>query len=199
MADVSRDYMINIVTLSSERYLVDVGMSAKGPMIPILLNDDPRPITSVAPRSVRLINGFLPESTSREAAHKCWQLEHRYRGDQAWISVYAFADVEFIPADFQVMNWYINTHPKSWFTQQITTSKMLLTQDGKEIIGDLTLYKNVLQRRVRGRVKLRIECRSEDERVLVLRQHFGIHLDARQRRSIYDTISLRLSFATSMN
>ena len=167
--------MINIVTLSSERYLMDVGMNAKGPTIPIALNHEPRPVVSVAPRSVRLIKDFLPESTSRDTAHRYWQLEQRYSEHQAWTSVYAFAEVEFIPADFQVMNWYINTHPKSWFTQQIMIGKMLLTEDSKEVIGDLTLCKNLLQRRVRGRIEMKVECRSEDERVLVLSRHFGIH------------------------
>ena len=181
--------MVNIVTLSSERYLVDVGMNAKGPMIPILLNEDPSPTASVAPRSVRLIKDFIAGSTSRDVAHKCWQLEQRYGEDQAWISVYAFAEVEFIPADFQVMHWYINTHPKSWFTQQIMISKMLLDQDGEEIIGDLPLYKSVLQKRMRGRVELKNMCRSEDERIRVLHRYFGIHLNERQRHSIYNTAS----------
>ncbi|KAL9088351.1 MAG: hypothetical protein Q9165_006276 [Trypethelium subeluteriae] len=183
------DHMILMVTLSSERYLVDVGMNAKGPMVPIPMIHDPQPIVSVAPRTVRLIQDFLPESTSRDPAHRYWQLEQRYSEQQAWTSVYAFAEVEFIPPDFHVMNWYINTHPTSWFTQQIMIGKMILTEDKKEIIGDLTLHKNVLQRRVRGRIELKVECRSEDERVLALSRHFDIHLNGRQRRGILNTVS----------
>ncbi|KAI4154211.1 MAG: hypothetical protein LQ340_001823 [Diploschistes diacapsis] len=181
--------MINTVEMSSERYLVDVGMNAKGPILPILLAENKAPIRSIAPRSVRLIRGFLPESTSRHEAHKCWQLEQRYGDDQPWISVYAFPDVEFIPADFAVMNWYVSTHRRSWFTHKVTVGKMLLDEHGKEIVGDLTLYEKVLKRRVRGQTELGISCQSEEERVRLLQQHFDIELNALQQRSICGTTS----------
>ena len=184
--------MINIVNLSSDRYLVDVGMNAKGPLAPLRLREEDAPdapILSLAPRIVRLIKEFLPESVSHHPTHKCWQLEQRYGDRQPWISVYAFSDVEFIPADFLVMNWYVNHNPKSWFTHKITIGKMLLSEDMEEIVGDLTLYERVLKKRVRGHLESEIVCHTEEERVCLLQECFGVQLNARQRSSIFGTMS----------
>ena len=181
--------MVNIVELSSQRYLVDVGMSAKGPMVPVLLQENSSPFTSIAPRRVRLVREYLPEATSRYKGHECWQLQQCYNDDRPWISIYAFSDVEFIPADFVVMNWYINTHPRSWFTHKIMVGKMLLSEDGQEIVGDLTLYEKALRKRVRGRIELDVAFQSEEERILLLQEHFDIQLDAHERRSIHGTMS----------
>ena len=164
-------------------------MNAKGPLTPVPLLEHTGPLAAIAPRSVQLIKGYLPESTSRNADQQWWQLKQRYANDQPWISTYAFTEIEFFPNDFEVMNWYINTHPRSWFTQKLVVGKMLLGEDGRDIIGDLTLYDKTMRRRICGQVDLTIECDSEDERVLLLQQYFGISLDARERRSISGTAS----------
>ena len=181
--------MINIVSLSSEPYLVDVGMYAKGPIVPIPLKEDQRTFLAVAPRSVRLIKDFLPESSSRNAIYRCWQLQQRYADDLPWTSVYAFADAEFFPADFAMMDWWINANHKSWFTHKIIVERMLLNDDGEELVGSVTLFERVLRKRMQGRTELKTECKSEAERVELLWQYFQIRLTTSERQSISGTMS----------
>ena len=182
--------MINIVRLSSESFLVDVGMNAKGPLVPIPLREGMADFAAAAPRRVRLVRDFIPEATSRCAASKqSWQLEQRYGSDASWTSVYAFHEIEFIPNDFDMINWYVTTHRRSWFTQQIVVGKLLLDTKGEEIVGDVTLFGDTLKKRVRGHTEQEIVCESEDERIFHLEDKFGIRLSARERRSICGTVS----------
>ena len=58
---LARDHLVNLVTLSSQRYLVDVGMNARGPIVPLPLISDTSAF-SVYPRKARLLHG---SSTAR--------------------------------------------------------------------------------------------------------------------------------------
>ncbi|KAF6221274.1 hypothetical protein HO133_002129 [Letharia lupina] len=51
-APLARDHLVNLVTLSSQRYLVDVGMNARGPIVPLPLISGTSTF-SVSPRKTR--------------------------------------------------------------------------------------------------------------------------------------------------
>ena len=184
-----RNHMINVVTLSNERYLVDVGVGAHGPAVPIPLSEDHSPLASMVPRSIRLVKDFIPESTSHDPNHKYWRLQERYSDNKPWTQIYAFADIEFIPADFEVIKWFINANRASWFTHKIMVSKMLLSPNREEIIGSLTLFEKELKKRTHDSTETISVCKTENERISVLKEYFDITLSVREQRSIQGTAS----------
>lgn len=180
--------MVNIVTFSSQRYLVDVGMGTRGPMVPLALIPGASAF-SISPRTARLLHGCIPEHTSSRASNALWQLEIRNRADSPWIPTYAFTEIEFLPQDFEVLNFYITKHPRSWFTHKILVVRMILDEDMQEIMGDVTLFERSLVKRIHGKVELEIYCKSEKERVDLLWKWFRIKLTDAEQQAIRSTVS----------
>ena len=91
------------MTLSSQRYLVDVGMNARSPIVRLPLLSD-NPAFSIFPRKARLLHGSFPEHTTSHTLNLMWRLEVHNHEDCEWIPTYAFSDIEFMPVDFAMMN-----------------------------------------------------------------------------------------------
>ena len=175
--------MVNIVSLSSRRYLVDVGMNARGPIVPLHLISG-IPTFSIAPRKARLLHSSIPEHTTSHIPNLMWCLEVRNAEGSPWIPTYAFGDIEFLPVDFEMMNWYTTTCPRSWFTHKIIVGRMVMDSQMKEIVGDITLFERTLRKRINGDVTFEVECKSEKQRLELLQQHFGIKLTDIKRKGI---------------
>ena len=167
--------MVNLVTLSSQRYLVDVGMNARGPIVPLPLISD-SPVFSVSPRKARLLHSSIPEHTTSHTLNMMWRLEVRNHEGCQWTPTYAFSEIEFLPVDFEMMNWYTMTSPRSFLSHKILVGRMILDSRTEEIIGDMTLFERTLRKRVHGKLVFEVECKSENERVKLLQEHFGIRL-----------------------
>ena len=163
------------MTLSSQRYLVDVGMNARGPIVamPLISNTS---TFSISPREARLLYGPIPEHTSSDALNKMWLLEVRNNESCQWTPTYVFSEIEFLHADFEMMCWYTSTSPRSWFTHKIFVGRMILDKIRQEIVGDITLLESILRKRIHGQVSFEVECKSEKERVKLLQEHFAIKL-----------------------
>ena len=91
------------MTLSSQRYLVDVGMNACGPIVrlPLLSHN---PTFSEFPRKVRLLHGSILEHTTSHTLNLMWRLEVRNHEDCQWIPTYAFNEIKCLPVDYAMMN-----------------------------------------------------------------------------------------------
>ena len=175
--------MINVVTLSSQRYLVDVGMNARGPIVPLPLLSD-NPAFSVFPRKARLLHDSIPEHTTSHSLNLMWRLEVRNDEDCQWIPTYAFSEIEFLPVDFEMMNWYTTRSPRSFLTHKILVGRMITDTKTEEIIGDMTLFEGTLRKRIHGKIIFEKECKSESERVELLKEHFEIRLRDCERKGI---------------
>lgn len=184
----SRDHLVNIVTLSSQRYLVDVGMNARGPIVPMPLISDV-PVFSISPRKARLLHSSIPEMTTSHALNTMWRLEVRNHQGSPWIPTYAFSEIEFLPVDFEMMNWYLITNPRSFFTHKILVGRVILDKQREEIVGDTTLFERTLRKRIHGKVELEVECKSEEERLELLQEYFKISLTEVERNGIVGRVS----------
>ena len=180
---LARDHRVNIVTLSSQCYLVDVGMNARGPIVPMPMISGTS-MFSISPREARLLHSSIPEHTSSNALNMMWRLEVRNNEGSPWTPTYAFSEIEFLHADFEMMCWYTSTSPRSWFTHKILVGQMILDKQRQEIIGDVTLFEAMLRKRIHGETCFEVECKSEKERVSVLQEHFGIKLTDVERNGI---------------
>ena len=92
--------MVNLVTLSSQRYLVDVGMNARGPIVPLPLIPDTCAV-SISPRQARLLHSSIPDHTTSHALNVMWRLGIRFHEGCQWTPTYAFSEIEFLPVDFE--------------------------------------------------------------------------------------------------
>lgn len=182
-------HIVNIVTLpDSTRWMLDVGFGGDGATVPVPLVEN-QPTPNIGTQEIRLARDFLPDQTLRDdPARQMWIYQYRNAADREWNSFYAFSElVEFLPADFHVMNWYTGSAAESFQTFTTLVVKFLRRagEDGEgEVYGKRMLVNGVVKENLGGRTKVVKECVSEAERVEALREWFGIELTAEERDSI---------------
>lgn len=182
-------HMVNIITIQGVRYMVDVGFGAGGATKPLPLEDGTIRLNIKPEQSVRLRFDTIDEFENPNS--KVWIYERRIADDKPWSPCYCFPDnVEFIPADFQVMNHFTSTNKRVFFTHMILAVKHILSEDGGEIVGETVLMGNKLHRRVYGQKEELGTLESEDQRVEALEKHLGIRLNDMQRYGILGMASM---------
>jgi len=116
-----------------------------------------------------------------------------------WNSFYAFPEMEFTEEDFKVVNWWTSTSmaETNWQTRRVLVVRFLrgvVEKEGREeegeeggregIVGKVMLVNGEVKRNDGGKTKVVRVCRSEEERVEVLREEFGIELTEEEREGI---------------
>lgn len=172
--------MINIVTLTEGRkYMLDVGFGGDGPTRPLPLVEN---VVSpgIGMQDVRLVKeNIAPNSDSSQ---RLWIYQTRYKPEDQWRPVYCFTELEFLPADFVMMNFYTSQCRQCWFTYRIIAVRMI--REGSEIVGKVSLNVDVVKRILNGQTERLTRCGSEEERVKALEVWFAITLTAEETRSI---------------
>lgn len=188
-------HMLNIVTIQGIRYLVDVGFGAgcSTRPLPLLQSDDKGQVEeylNIKPsQEVRLRYGPIEENECAEA--KMWIYERRNRLGDTWKSMYCFPDrMEFLPADFVMMNYFTSTSPMVTFTHVVLVVRFILSDDGEDIVGEEVIVGGKYHKRLGGKKVEEIEMKSEDERVQILEERLGIRLDEHQQSGILGMISM---------
>ncbi|KAL5866418.1 N-malonyltransferase fdb2 [Pyricularia oryzae] len=191
------NHMLNLVLLDDEWYVVDVGMGALGPNMPFPLRDGFE-TTSIAPRLIRLQHRAIKETyaTGRYvagpgAAPKMWCYDVCYSPSEdaaanEWTPVYCFAETEFLPQDYEVMSWFTSTNPRSFFTQYVICSKMIMDEEQQTIVGNIALFKDTVRETIGANRKVVKECKTEDDRVQALAEIFNVNLTDEEKKSIPD-------------
>jgi arylamine N-acetyltransferase len=179
------DHMLNILTIGQDRYLIDVGFGSNYvPTVPVRLINDNTGFTNVAPASARLVFKAIEGNMNKNS--KLWIYQHRINSEAGWKDLYCFnAELEFRGADFEMMNYWTSTSPKTIFTQKVICNKMVLGEDG-EIVGTLGLMREV-KNRVGAKSEVLKEFESEEERVEALKEYFEIVLSAVEKEAIRKT------------
>lgn len=183
-------HMVNVVILDEGRYMLDVGFGTGGPTHPVRLVDREPTVNmqSEPKQEVRLRWDSPPENENQNL--KLWIYERRIGEDSAWVPGYCFPEgLETLPADFNIMNHFTSTSRTSFFTYQVICSKFLLSEDGENIVGDITVNKNECHRRTRGKKESLAIFRSEDERIQGLNQYLGLQLSEAQKSGITGMVS----------
>jgi arylamine N-acetyltransferase len=177
--------MVNIVTIENQRYLVDVAFGADGPCRPLpLIHGHESP--GIFPQLYRLTYTLLPQHTDN--SQRTWVYSYR-QSDDPWTDGYSFTEVEFFPADYEVMNLSTMTTPQSFFVQVVLCVKTLLNKDSKDAEGVLTLFQNEVKKRMGGTKEVVETLRSETDRVRALEKWFGIVLTEEERRGIVGLVT----------
>lgn len=181
------NHMVNIVTIGSQRYLVDVGFGGSASSTAPLPIVDGHSVAQIKPQRLRLRYTNILDNTS--SSMKLWVFEAQNDEDKPFNPVYCFNEhVEFIPADFRVMNYYTSSNKASFFTYRVLVVKLFMNADG-EVEGTLVMNEKAVKRRVFGKSELLQTCESEDDRVAALKVHFGIHLSAVEQAGIQGLVT----------
>ncbi|KAJ4295225.1 hypothetical protein N0V90_007236 [Kalmusia sp. IMI 367209] len=178
-------HMIVIVRIGEQKYHVDVGFGPNGPIKPMLLERSGTILPHITPASARLQWKNIAENTDPD--QRLWVYEHRIDENSDFELTYCFTELEFLPADYRVMNLSTSTSLSTFFTQIVFMEKKLLGEDG-ELIGSIILGNDV-KWRVHGRKEREIKFSSEADRVGAIEEHFGIKLSVAEKFGILGMVS----------
>ncbi|KAI9743880.1 MAG: N-terminal acetyltransferase [Claussenomyces sp. TS43310] len=196
------NHMVNIVTIAGQKYFVDVGFGSSGPHHPIPLTAGYT--STIITQPVRLVREQIPDLRTTTAAtlypafpsssstppsvssssldQHLWIYQYRHPPHGDWLPAYCFGETEFTPSDFAVMNHFTSTSPTSWFTYIVLCVKMIM--DEGELVGDVTLVKSEINRRIWGKSVTVAKCENEEQRIEALEEWFGISLTAEEKNGI---------------
>lgn len=187
LIDDARNHMVNIVTIDSQRYLVDIGFGSSGPHHPVPLLPQGVEECNVGAQYVSLSREPIPECLDR--SQEFWVYRYRHTVQSPWITGYCFSEVEFLPVDFEIMNLGTSREP-GLFTDNVICVKMLMEKEvveGEEkvkLVGDVTLFGKEVKRRVGGENQVVQVLRSEEERVEALEKWLHVRLTDEERTGI---------------
>lgn len=181
--------MVNIVTISGRKYLVDVGFSSSSPTFPVPLEANFSATNVEGGLFLKLENKHIPDNTHRGEEQLLWQYNIRFDEKMDWLPGYCFSEVEFTPSDFEVMNFFVSNSPKSWFTWHVVALKSIMNESTEEVVGDITLFDNEIKERQGGVSKVLVQINSEEDRVRALEEFLGIKLTNPERTGISGTIA----------
>ncbi|KAL8726830.1 MAG: hypothetical protein Q9166_006446 [cf. Caloplaca sp. 2 TL-2023] len=165
-------HMVNIITIAETKYMVDVGFGGNGATGPLILEEG-RVHERVAPSEMRLVLSSIPEHT--DSGQRLWLYQTRSTPSDEWQAQYCFTETEYLPQDYEIMNYWTSTSRKSIFTQSILMAKMLMDEKTGKITGNVTMFDAEAKQKMGNEVVKSRTCKSEKERVEVLREWFGLH------------------------
>lgn len=172
--------MVNIITLDSgKKYMLDVGFGTTGPTHPLPLISG-NVSQNISPGEVRLVYENIGQNS--DPNQKLWIYQHRNDPEADWVAQYCFTELEFLPRDYEMMNFWTSRSPSSWFTYRIVTVRM--DMENKQVVGTVALSDGELKRRVGGVTEHFAVYETEDERVEALKTWFGIELGQDERAGI---------------
>jgi hypothetical protein len=120
------------------------------------------------------------------------------------LTVDCFTTLEFLPQDYAVMSYYVNNSPQSWLTTTVVAVRIVLDHEQREdhkqvsneeqpedvvVVGKEMLSGAELKRNMGGRTQLVKTCTTEQERVDVLRDIFGLVLTEEERMGITGSVA----------
>ena len=177
--------MVNIVLAADgNKYLVDVGFGSGGPIRPLPLKAN-KVSPGIPPHQIRLAYENIEENT--DPNQRLWIFQFRNDSDGTWKSNYCFAELEFLPQDYEVMSFWTSHNRKVWFTYKIVVVLMLLEHE--EVVGLLALVGGEVKKRYKGDAVTLKTCSTEDERVDALKGYFAIDLSEDDRRGIMGLVT----------
>lgn len=104
-----------------------------------------------------------------------WVYSFKFAEQMDWIPGYCFSELEFLAADYEVMNFYTSQHPDSFFVKNVVVSKVIF-DDTEQAVGGLTLFNGRVKERRNGQSRILCEARGEPEILGALFKYFGIVL-----------------------
>jgi arylamine N-acetyltransferase len=118
-----------------------------------------------------------------------WLFQHRINDEKDWQDMYCFTDVEFLPEDFEIMNYATYSRKTSWFTYRLVCTKAILHEKTGELEGCLIMNGASFKKRIGDHEEVLAICETEDERLEGLRKWFGIKFGEDEKEGIRNTVT----------
>ncbi|KAI0521427.1 hypothetical protein F5B22DRAFT_596790 [Xylaria bambusicola] len=184
-------HIVSIVEFADgSRYHVDIAFGGDCATRPLPLVDG-LVHANIGAQEIRLVRDWIPTQLKRTEDSKLWIYEYRNGADKPWNPFYCFTLVEFMPNDWEVINVYASTSPKSWQTKTVITIKFLRRaraggdkDDEQEIYGKRMLVNDVVKENLGGRTEVIYECKTEEDRVVALEKYFDLKLTEEEKSAI---------------
>ncbi|KAL8790252.1 MAG: hypothetical protein Q9195_006475 [Heterodermia aff. obscurata] len=189
LIECHRSHMVNLVTLASgQKYMLDVGFGSDCATRPLPLTNSLETgdvLHGIGAQQLRLIYSSIEPATSPD--QNLWIFQRRYSASDEWRTAYCFTELEFLPRDYGMMNYYTSTCRTVFFTYAIIVVKLVM--DGEELAGEVIMTGSEVKRRIRGKTEHLVSCKSEGERVAALERWFRLRLTSEERRGIRGTVT----------
>ncbi|KAK4224409.1 PaNAT1 arylamine N-acetyltransferase encoded by the PaNAT1 protein [Podospora fimiseda] len=175
-------HIVNIVQTDGQKYALDVGFGGDGPTFPMPLVPEVIHHNSIGTQEIRYIRDFIPNQRFQDeskGAMKNWIYQYRNSVDKPWNSYYAFNDdCEFFEQDFVHLSYYLSQSTEQHQTHRVLGIRFLREGEGFEakVVGKVMLSVDEVKRNLTGKTELVMVCRTEEERVRVWKEMFGIEL-----------------------
>ncbi|KAI1166615.1 cysteine proteinase [Nemania serpens] len=179
-------HIVSIVEIDGQRYHVDIAFGGDCATLPMPLVDG-LVHRNIGAQQIRLVRDWIPTQLKRTEESKLWIYEYRNGPDMDWNTFYCFALVEFMPNDWEVVNVFASTSPKSWQTKTVIAIKFLrrTREDGdEEIYGKRMLVNELVKENLGGKTAIVHECKTEEDRVAALDKYFGLQLTDEEKNGI---------------
>lgn len=150
-AVLPKTHMLLLVHFPDGDWIADVGFGGEGLLLPVPLRDDAECRQHAWTYRLRRDGGEWVLQSMRDAA---------------WSDLYAFTLERQYPADYEMANHYMSTHPNSRFMQTLTVQ--LPGPDVRHILRNLELIED------RGESSHSRMLSGEEERIEVLERIFGL-------------------------
>ncbi|KAI1318874.1 cysteine proteinase [Xylariaceae sp. FL0255] len=183
-------HIVSIVLIDGQKYHVDTAFGGDCATMPMPLVDG-LVHANIGTQQIRLRHDWIPAQQKRTEEHKLWIYEYRNSADSEFLPFYAFVELEFMPNDWEVCNYWTSTNvEKSWQTRTVIIIKFLRRKvegDEKgreEIFGKRMLVDGVVKENLGRKTHVVCECKTEEERVAAIEKYFGIRLTEDEKGSI---------------
>ncbi|KIW18404.1 hypothetical protein PV08_02692 [Exophiala spinifera] len=184
-----------LVTINGQKYLADVGFGSQPLIDAIPLIKPTREDCSDAPiypsvpgAECRLV--YRPIAPNTDQSQRLWVFETRNKSKPEWAAGYCFSELEWLPGDFEIINYRTSMDPTSWFTHRIVLAKILVDEKREKPTGTITMSGEKIERRLaveyggKGSKEVVVDAKTEKDRVMGLRTWFGIVLHPDEERGI---------------
>ncbi|KAI1739468.1 hypothetical protein F4680DRAFT_421682 [Xylaria scruposa] len=179
-------HIVSIVEIEGQKYHVDIAFGGDCATLPMPIVDG-LVHQNIGAQQIRLVHDWIPTQLKRTEESKLWIYEYRNGADMEWNPFYCFTMIEFMPNDWEVVNVYASSSPKSWQTKTVIAIKFLrrTRDDGaEEIYGKRMLVDGLVKENLGGKTVVIYECKTEEERVAALQKYFDIHLTKEEESAI---------------
>lgn len=195
-------HVVNIAIIAGTKYLIDGGMGPNGPHRPMELIEG-KIVDQISPAQMVLVRENVTRSLDR--SQKMWVFKHRFSPEKELEPVYCFTDLEFLPADIESMNFEPMLNKKTFFTHKVVCVRFATdreTDDGDgpqspaedafagEIDGSISFNHDVVKWRKGGKKIAEVPCKSESERLRVLKRYFGVDFLEEDKDAVLGTAAM---------
>lgn len=149
-----RDHMLLLLELNGVYYLLDVGFGSASFSAPLVLNQEGIQDTGHNQYRISLVSGFYYLEILIKGS---WRLMHRFGLEHQML------------ADYEVVSWYLCTHPKSIFIKDLMVAKSFSE-------GRYALHNNQFTVHKKEGKSVKKKLHSVEEIIEILRNKFAIKL-----------------------